>query len=220
MNRERLISPTDMELLNNQGSYLDKCWLVHLNQAHCVPHSLTRPRLGGKPQSGGCQKSPQTVSSGILGFKGRQGKKSHNNNNNKNTCEKHSWSETFAPFVLIVDPVTHPQTIKRYKGDTYFSPNFLCATSFLWLEDFFLLFFVLCGKNPTLMWEESSERDVRVLKDRFSASFPRSLRSDLWKTDLCKLQLSYFTVFIQLLVIGHRVQVGVAMVSASFTFVL
>lgn len=31
-----LISPTDTELLNNQGSSLDKCWLVHLNQAHCV----------------------------------------------------------------------------------------------------------------------------------------------------------------------------------------
>lgn len=27
---------------------------------------------------------------------------------------------------------------------------------------------------------------------------------DLWKTDLCNLQLSYFTVFIQLLVIGPR----------------
>lgn len=115
------------------------------------------------------------------------------------------WNKTFAPFVLIVDPVTHPQTIKCYKGDTYFSPNFLCApTSFLSLEDFFLLFFVLCGKTPTLMWDESSERDVRVLKDRVSASFSHSLCSDPWKTDLCNIQLSYFTVFIQMLVIGHR----------------
>lgn len=46
-----LISVTDMVLLNNQGYYLDKCWLVHLNQAHCAVQSLTRPWLCWKPPS-------------------------------------------------------------------------------------------------------------------------------------------------------------------------
>lgn len=30
-NKMTLISATDIELLNNQGWYLDKGWLVHLN---------------------------------------------------------------------------------------------------------------------------------------------------------------------------------------------
>lgn len=45
------ISATDMELLNNQGWYLDMGWLVHLNQAYCVVQSLTRPWLCWKPPS-------------------------------------------------------------------------------------------------------------------------------------------------------------------------
>lgn len=35
-NKMSSISVTDTELLNNQVWYLDKGWLVHLNQAHCV----------------------------------------------------------------------------------------------------------------------------------------------------------------------------------------
>lgn len=50
-NNTSLISATDMTLLNNQGWYLDKGWLVHLNQAHCVMQSITRPRLCWKPPS-------------------------------------------------------------------------------------------------------------------------------------------------------------------------
>lgn len=48
------------------------------------------------------------------------------------------WNETFARLVLIVDPVTHPQTITYSKGDKSFSTNFLCPpNSCLLIEDIF-----------------------------------------------------------------------------------
>lgn len=60
-NKMSLISATDTELLNNQIWYLDKGWLVHLNQAHCVVKSLTRPWHCWKPPS--CRLSKVTADS-------------------------------------------------------------------------------------------------------------------------------------------------------------
>ena len=61
-NRMSSISATDTELLNNQGWYLDKGWLVRSNQAHCVAQSLTRPWLCWKPPWG-CQTTYFTTDS-------------------------------------------------------------------------------------------------------------------------------------------------------------
>lgn len=144
------ISPTDVELLNNQGSSLDKCWLVHWNQAHCVQRSLTRPWLGGKPQSGGCQTSPQTVSSGMLSFK--RPLKKQNNNNTKNMQERHvqpQWYKTFTPSVYEMLL-------------TIFFHYFPLHSSLFSFCRVFLFFFVLWEKNPTLMWVESCKGNIKT----------------------------------------------------------
>lgn len=150
MHRKCLISPTDVELLNNQGSSLDKCWLVHWNQAHCVQRSLTRPRLGGKPQSGGCQTSPQTVSSGILGFK--RPLKKQNNNNTKNMQERHvqpQWYKIFTPPV-------HEMLLTTFFHYFPFSLQLI-----FFFVDFFSSF-LSCEKNPTIMWVESCKGNIKT----------------------------------------------------------
>lgn len=99
-------------------------------------------------------------SSALRGDK-KEKKTKHNNNKKKHMQDTQLvWRETFAPFVLIVDLVTHPHaqaSVRNIFPLICFAPTF-CL--FLWI-----IFCPVWHKHEREM--KSSERDIKDLKNRF-----------------------------------------------------